>query len=238
MILDDFMKALGQLGDRRFRKVLLLGVGLTIALLAAITVALVLLIGLLFPDSMSLPWIGEIDWLDSVASFAIVGIMLVLSPFLMVPVAVAFQGIFIDEVSEAVEERHYPGLPKAPGATVWEGLSDATSLIIVSIAVNLVALVLALFIGPLAPILFWMVNGYLLGREYFTMAAIRREGLEGAKRLRRKHGTQAWIAGTLMAIPLTIPLVGLVMPVIGAATFTHMYHRVSGGQVTGTGRRS
>lgn len=228
MIFDDFLKALGQLGDRRFRKVLLLGLGLTIALLAAITIALVVMIGVFLPDSMSLPWIGEVNWLDSVASWAIVGIMMVLSPFLMVPVAVAFQGIFLDEVADAVEDRHYPTLPAAGDVTVLDGLRDAASLIAVTIGINIVALILALFIGPLAPILFWMVNGYLLGREYFTMAAMRREGLEGAKRLRRKHGTQAWIAGTLMAVPLTIPLVGLIMPVIGAATFTHMYHRVSG----------
>lgn len=228
MIFDDFIKALGQLGDRRFRKVLWLGLGLTIALLAAITIALVVLIGVFLPDSMSLPWIGEVNWLDSVASWAIVGIMMVLSPFLMVPVAVAFQGIFLDEVADAVEDRHYPTLPSAGDVTVLDGLRDAASLIAVTIAINIVALILALFIGPLAPILFWMVNGYLLGREYFTMAAMRREGLEGAKRLRRKHGTQAWIAGTLMAVPLTIPLVGLIMPLLGAATFTHMYHRVSG----------
>ena len=36
MILDAFLKALGQLGDPRFRAVLLKGVGLTIALLAGV----------------------------------------------------------------------------------------------------------------------------------------------------------------------------------------------------------
>lgn len=228
MILDDFFKALGQLGDRRFRKVLLLGVGLTIALLAAITIALVVLIGVFLPDTMSLPWIGEVNWLDSLASWAIVGIMMVLSPFLMVPVAIAFQGIFLDEVADAVEQKHYPNLAPAGDVSILDGLRDAAGLIAVTIAVNIIALILALFIGPLAPILFWMVNGYLLGREYFHLAAIRREGLQGANRLRKKFGTQAWVAGTLMAVPLTIPLVGLIIPVIGAATFTHMYHRVTG----------
>lgn len=228
MILDDFFKALGQLGDRRFRKVLLLGVGLTIALLAAITIALVVLIGVFLPDTMSLPWVGEVNWLDSLASWAIVGIMMVLSPFLMVPVAVAFQGIFLDEVADAVEQKHYPNLPPADEVSILDGLRDGAGLIAVTIGINIVALILALFIGPLAPILFWMVNGYLLGREFFHLAAIRREGLQGANRLRKKFGTQAWIAGTLMAVPLTIPLVGLIIPVIGAATFTHMYHRVTG----------
>ncbi len=90
------------------------------------------------------------------------------------------------------------------------------------------ALILFFFVGPLAPVLFWAVNGYLLGREFFQMAAMRREGREGATALRSRHAGQIWLAGTLMAVPLSVPLVNLLMPVIGAATFTHMYHRLAG----------
>jgi len=39
---------------------------------------------------------------------------------------------------------------------------------------------------------------------------------------------QIWIAGTLMAAPLSIPLVNLLIPLLGAATFTHMFHRLNG----------
>ena len=31
-----------------------------------------------------------------------------------------------------------------------------------------------------------------------------------------------------MAAPLSIPLVNLLMPVLGAATFTHLFHRLQG----------
>jgi uncharacterized protein involved in cysteine biosynthesis len=91
---------------------------------------------------------------------------------------------------------------------------------------NLLALAVYLFAGPLAPVVFWVVNGYLLGREYFTMVAMRRVGRAGARALRRRHAGEIWLAGTLMAAPLSVPLVNLLIPVLGAATFTHLFHRL------------
>ena len=81
---------------------------------------------------------------------------------------------------------------------------------------------------PLAiPFIFYGLNGFLLGREYFQIAAMRREGRAGAKALRKRHLPEIWMAGVLMALPLTIPLVNLFIPVLGAATFTHLYHRLA-----------
>lgn len=228
MMFSDFAKALAQLTDRRFRRVLLLGVGLTIALLAVATVGFSWLVGFFVPDTVSLPWIGDVSWLDNVASWATVGLMLVLSVVLMVPVAAAFTGIFLDDVAAAVEDRYYPGLPAVGSVPLLDTLRDSTSLILVTVGVNLVALILLFFVGPLAPVLFWVVNGYLLGREFFQMAAMRREGREGATRMRKRHNGQIWVAGTLMAVPLSIPVLNLLIPVLGAATFTHMYHRLAG----------
>ena len=226
-MIGDFLKALGQLPERPFRRVLLLGIGLTIALLAGLTIVLAWVAGLFIPDTVTLFGM-TITWLDSVASWATVVLMLLLSVVLMVPVAAAFTGIFLDDVAKAVEEKHYPGLPEVGHIPVMDTLRDSLSLILVTVGVNLVALVLLFFVGPLAPVLFWAVNGYLLGREFFQMAAMRREGREAAIRLRKRHGAQVWLAGTLMAVPLSVPLVNLLIPVVGAATFTHMYHRLSG----------
>ena len=75
--------------------------------------------------------------------------------------------------------------------------------------------------------LFWGLNGFLLGREYFTLVAMRRLGPAGAKALRSRHAGRVWLAGTLMAIPLSIPLVNLLVPVLGAASFTHLFHRLN-----------
>ncbi|WP_300517370.1 EI24 domain-containing protein [Aliiroseovarius sp.] len=227
-MLGDFFTALGQMGDPRFRRVLLTGLGLTLGLLAAVTVALFWLAGWLVPDTFALPWVGEVGGIDTVASWLMVVLMLVLSVVLMVPVAAAFTGIFLDDVAAAVEDMHYPHLAPIGSVPLSETIRDSIGFFGVVVGVNLVALVLFFFVGPLAPVLFWVVNGYLLGREYFQMAAIRRLGREGANRLRARHSGQIWIAGTLMAVPLSVPLVNLLVPVIGAATFTHLFHRLNG----------
>lgn len=223
----DFAKSLGQLPDPRFRRVLLLGIGLTLALLIGLTVLVTWLVGWLVPDTVSLPWIGDVSWVSGVASWTAVLLMMVLSVVLMVPVATAFTGIFLDDVADAVEDRYYPGLAQVK-VPFFDTVKDTGSSIAVALVVNLVALVLMFFVGPLAPMLFWAVNGFILGRDFFQMAAIRHEGRDGALRLRRKNAGQIWAAGTLLAIPLTVPILNLLMPILGAATFTHMYHRLSG----------
>ena len=228
IILNSFFLALGQLGDPRFRKVLFLGVGLTLALLFGFTVAVVWGAGFFIGDSVTLPWLGTITWINDVASWAMVPLMLVLSVVLMVPVASAITSIFLDEVAQAVEDRHFPNLPPAPSVPISEAVWDTFSFLGVLIAANLLALILYAVFTPLAPFIFWGLNGFLLGREYFTLAAIRRVGREGAGKLRSRHMATIWIAGTLMAVPLSVPLLNLLVPIIGAATFTHIFHGLNG----------
>lgn len=230
MIVSDFLKALAQLTDRRFRRVLWLGIGLSMALLAGMTLLFVGAIEWLVPGDLTLPLIGTIHWVDNALSWATVALMMVFSVFLMVPVASAFTGFFLEDVAQAVEDRHYPGLPEVARITLGETLLDSLSFFGVMLAVNLVALVLYIPAGPLAPVLFWVVNGYLLGREYFQMVAMRRLGRAGAAALRRKYAGRIWLAGTLMAMPLSLPLVNLLIPVLGAATFTHQFHRFQANQ--------
>lgn len=233
MILGDFLRALGQLPDPRFLKVVAMGVALALALLAGVYLLVATLIGWAMPASFTLPWIGEVSWIGSLASWGSLLLMLVLSVFLMVPVASAFSGLFLDEVAAAVEARHYPALPPARPQPTGEALGDSLRFLGVILAANALALVLYLVSGPFAPLVFWAVNGYLLGREYFQMAALRRLDRAGAAALRRRNGGQVFAAGLLMALPLSLPLVNLFVPVLGAATFTHLFHRLNGDRAAG-----
>ena len=224
MILTAFSRALAQAGDRRFLRVLLLGIALTLALLVGIGVAVIWGLNWLLPDTFGLPWIGEVAWVDDVASWGSVALLLVLSVFLMVPVASAFTGLFLEDVAAAVEGRYYPHLPPVPRLPWSDALRDSVGFLGLLVAVNLVALALYFVVGPFAPLLFWAVNGFLLGREYFQLVAMRRLGRQGAIAARKRHRGRIWLAGTLMAAPLSIPLVNLVIPILGAATFTHLFH--------------
>ncbi len=227
MIFSDFLKALGQIDDRRFRAVLLRSLGLTLLLLAGFVYGTSWLLSWLLPDQLSLPWIGEITFLDELGSGLGLGAGLILSVFLMIPVASVFIGFFLEEIAAAVEAKHFPTLPDAPRVPLVETLIDSLRFLAVVVIVNLLALILYLLFAPLAPLIFWAVNGLLLGREYFQLVALRRLGLKEANALRRKNFLGIWFAGTLMAIPLTIPVLGLVVPILGVATFTHQYHRLN-----------
>ena len=225
-MIRDLSLALAQMSDPRFRRVLWRGVGLALLLLAGSSAALLWLLAWALPDTLTLPFAGEVAWLDNLAGWAAVPVVLVLSILLMVPVASAMTSLFLDEVAEAVEDRHYPGLSHVRPQSWGEALRESASAFGVVLLANALALVAYLFLAPLAPLIFIVLNGYLLGREYFQVAALRREGPEGARNMLRANRGQVWLAGCLMAIPLFVPILNLVVPVLGAAAFTHLYHRL------------
>lgn len=229
-IFTAFGLALGQLGDPRFRRVLMIGVGLTLALLVGASAGFVWLINWFAGDSIWLPVLGEVQWLDDLFSWGAAFLLLFLSVFLMIPVASAITSMFLDDVADAVEAVHYPHIPQQPRTPFWEALRDTVNFLGVIVAVNILALILYVIFAPVAIFIFWAVNGLLLGREYYTLAAMRRVGRKRARELRRKNFLTVWAAGTLMAIPLSVPLLNLVVPILGAATFTHLFQMLPQGR--------
>lgn len=224
MILTSFFSAVGQIGDPRFRRVLWLGLFLTVALLFAVYAGFLWLIAFFIGPEATLPLIGDVQWVDDFLRWSSLLVMIVLSSFLMIPVASVITSLFLDDVAQAVEDRHYPHLPDVPRVPFFDGLRDSVNFLGVLIAANVLALILYAFLPPLAVFIFWGMNGFLLGREYFTLAAMRRVGRARAKTLRSQHKGTIWLAGTLMAVPLTFPLINLLIPILGAATFTHIFH--------------
>jgi uncharacterized protein involved in cysteine biosynthesis len=227
-VISDAARALGQLGDPRFRRVLLAGVGLSAALLLGLTILLVWLARWLVGPSVTLPWLGELTWLDEAAGLAVIPVALVGSVFLMVPVASAFTGLFLDRIAAAVEDRHYHGLPPARAVGWGETARETAGFLGLVVGVNALALIAYLVLAPLALFVFWAVNGWLLGREYAQMVAMRRMPRAEAAAWRARHRGRIWATGVLMAVPLSVPVLNLLVPVVGAATFTHLFHRLSG----------
>lgn len=224
LILSAFFRALAQLTDPRFRRVLWIGIGLTVALLVGAYAALLWLVDFLAGPEAYFDVLGRVEWLDDLLSLSSLLFMLVLSVFLMVPVASAITSMFLDDVAQAVEDRHYPALPPVPRVPFFDALRDTLNFLGVILAANILAFALYALLPFAAPFIFFGMNGFLLGREYFTLAAMRRLGRAGARELRKRHGLTIWAAGILMALPLSLPLVNLVIPILGAATFTHIFH--------------
>ena len=228
MIYTAVSLSIGQLTDPRFRSVLFLGVLLAVAVLGAITLGMVTFVAWLFSDPVTLPFMGSVEFVSQVLSWATALLFAILSSFLMMPVASAIMPLFLDRVADAVEDMHYPNLAPASTSSIGDAIRDGVNFLGVLIAANLAALVLYLIFAPAAPFIFWALNGYLLGREYFMLAALRRMPRPEAKALRARHSGVIWAAGTVIAVPLSVPVINLIVPILGVAALTHLFHLTQG----------
>lgn len=233
LVFSSFSKALTQSLDPAFRSVLFKGIGLAIVVLFGLFLAIGQVTSWLLGGVVSLPLIGEVN-LSAAVSIASFFMALALSVFLMVPVASLMSSFFIEDVAEAVDRKHYPHLPDAQKVPFSQALSDTLGFFGVILFANLCALILYIFFAPFAPFIFWSLNGYLLGREYFQMVAARRIGRPAAKQMWRQNIGTLWFAGICMAAPLSIPLANLFVPILAAATFTHLFNQLSAHPFGGT----
>ena len=226
MILSDFLKSVAQFDDPKFRRVLWRGMGLTIVLLIAACLLVNFGINQLLSSAWAANLIGDQSWLGALINIGGVLFTIALSIWLMVPVTSAIIALYLDEVAQAVEARHYPHLPKQTATKLQDQILVGIRFLGILLLANVGALILSMIVPLLAPFVFWATNGYLMGREYFQMAAMRRMPRAQAQELFQRHQGSIWTAGILIAIPMSIPLVGLFIPILGAATFTHQFERL------------
>ncbi|MGE5538724.1 MAG: EI24 domain-containing protein [Gemmatimonas sp.] len=217
-MLSHLYTAFAQAHDPAFRRVIVRGAVAAIALFVALVGAAAWAL-----QYLALTGIG---WLDS-AIAAIGGIAAVIVAGLLFPGAmVAVQGIFLDDAAEAVERRHYPDdLGRAPpvAAAAW----GSVRLALVTVLLNLLALPIYLFFPAVNVALFYSLNGYLLGREYFELVALRHMPLGAARDLRRRHRAATFVAGVVIAFLFSIPMVGLFLPAFAAAFMVHVYEGIA-----------
>ncbi len=220
-------RALGQLGDPRLMAPLLgafLAVVLLTAPFAALFVGLAWLIELVTPAQIALPGVGSMAFLgvftEGLASRAGWGFF----TWVTAPLVLATVGLFLERIVEAVERRHYPELGPPRRQGVGEAVLTSLRLLWLTALVSLAAFLVSLVVSWLSPVVFLAANGWLIAREYFETVALRRLSPAQAAALARAEWGTLWAMGALVALGLTVPLVNLIAPVIGAAAFTHLFH--------------
>jgi len=225
-MIQAYMMSIAQLRDPRFRKLLWIGIALSVALLFMIYAFVLLLVQLLVPGALHLPITGQVQGLGSLFSFGSILYLIGLSVFLMVPVASIFTGLYLNDVADAVEDEHYRGLEPRNSVPFRESAKDALRYFGLLTALNVLGMGVFAISNGWGLILLWLVNGFLLSREYFTMIARRRHDPEAARELQKRHMIWLWLPGIVLAAGLSVPVLNLAMPLVGAAVFTHMYHRL------------
>jgi CysZ protein len=206
-------RALGQLFDPR--------------ILALLGVSVVLSIGCFLAAWFGVDWLLTAGLGDYVASnwflHSLGGLATLLLAWFLFPLVMsAFVLLFLERVARIVEARHYPDLPPAPGLPLLPAIGSSLQFFATVLAAN--ALLLLLLFFPVAyPVGYLVVNGWLLGREYFELVALRRISPAAAKTMRDRRGSELLLTGIGLTFLLTLPVVNLVIPILATATLVHRF---------------
>lgn len=218
-MLSSAAAALRQMFDRKFQGVLWLGVGATFALFVALLIALRFVVT--FVPTFGLSWME--DAVAIISSFALAIAFI----FMGAPIAQAFASIFLDRVADAVERKHYPDVKQGDGASTWGLIIAGLTFAAVSAALNLLAFPLQIVSFGIGSVVVLFINGYLTGRTFFELAALRHMPTRQARALRRSHRVRLFLGGALISLLAMIPILNFFVPLFGAAMMTHEYNKLS-----------
>lgn len=208
------LKAAKQCFSKPFLGTLFKAFLVTLVLLAGLSWLLIWLAHFL----PSMPWL----WLNEVLSILVTAGAVLAALLLLGPVAMIVIGIFLDEIATQVDKRYYGDAGPPRPVPLGENLKAALGLAGFAVLLNLIALPLYIFLPGFNLLLYFVLNGSLIGREYYLLVAARRLTPEGQRSLRRQHGVSIFVAGCLIAVLLLVPGVNFVSPLFGTALFVHL----------------
>jgi uncharacterized protein involved in cysteine biosynthesis len=232
-MLDAAVKALSQILSPPMRTILWRSIGLALVLITVLAIGLQRLLswfaeyGEAWGEAMLGPGfhtpLNILAWVISIAA----GLGVVLGGiFLMPAITSLVASVFVDDVADHVEREHYPaerpGTALPLGVAIPEGVKTA----LLTILVYLIALPF-FFVGA-GLIAFFIATAWLLGREYFELAAMRFRSPAEAKAMRKENAATVFTAGLIIAAFVSIPIVNLATPLFGMAFMVHMHKRLSG----------
>ena len=233
-MLDAAVKALSQMMSPPMRSILWRSIGLALVLIIVLAIGLqrllswfatygeVWLEGLLGPG-----WHSSLEVLAWIISIAAGFGVVFGSVFLMPAITSLVASFFVDDVADIVEREYYPaerpGMALPFNRAILEGIKTA----LLTILVYLAALPLV-FLAGAGFLIFFLAAAWLLGREYFELAAMRFRSPEDAKAMRRDNAATIFTAGLFIAAFVSIPVVNLATPIFGMAFMVHMHKRLSG----------
>jgi CysZ protein len=224
MLVSAAFAAWRQVFSPPFRRILWRSIALTVLLLGLVWFGLTRLFSYWLKGH---PLSTDYPVLDSLAFFLAGAGLFVALAYILPAVSALVAGYFLDEAAEVVERTDFPhdlpGRPLPAGQAFLYGLRFAG----LSLVVNLIALIL-FFVPVVNLAAFFAANAYLLGREYFELAALRFRPPEEAAAMRVAHRPTVLMAGAMMAGLVVVPVLNLLTPLFGIALMVHVHKRLSG----------
>ena len=215
------IKTLGTLSDAAVRRLFWFGVLGALA----IQILLALVLGYLIARLrvMGVDWGAWSDWAEWGVDL-LSGAALVFLVWITFPGTVGIvTGFLLERVADRTEARHYPGLSPAREQGLAEALRLAVNFALVGIGLNLLALPVYFLLPVINVFVFYALNGYLLGREYFELVALRRLDEASVRALRRAYQGSIFLSGAAIAFLMTVPLLNLAAPVVATVYMVHLF---------------
>jgi CysZ protein len=228
MILEAARASAGHLFSAPFRGVFFKTLGLTLLALIAAWFGLK---GLF--EWLAMPWLDALipglpDWAGwlGIMTAIVAGIGLALALGLLIaPVTAIVAGFFLDDVARLVERTDFPGDPSGHAVPALRSIVLSLKFFGVVIVGNLLALLLLLVPGVNIGA-FFIVNGYLIGREFFEFAAMRFLPEVEAKARRRRNAGTVFLGGLVIAAFMAVPVLNLLSPLFACAMMVHLHKSV------------
>jgi CysZ protein len=209
------LRAISALAEPAMRRVVALSLALAILTFAALGLAVAaVLYHTTFFDWRPLNWL--VDLLGGLA-------VLALSWFFFPAVVTLIMGFYLERVAAAVEAFDYPGRGPPRRQPLGEMLAVMMRLTGLTLVLNLLALPVYLLVPGINLVLFFVLNGYLFGRGYFEVVALRRLDAGEARAVRSRFAGRVFLGGVAIAGLFALPLVNLVAPVIATAFMLHIF---------------
>jgi len=196
-------------------------------LLWVLVLSVLLFAGLIVGLEYAIVHLPVAAWLKTVLEVAAPIAVLIMVFALGAPVAALVGSLFLDRIAAKVDARFYPADPKAPGAPWIGGTGERIKLVLLAVLINGAALALDAEIPLVPEVVALFLNGWLLGREFFELAALRHLSRPQSDALRRRHAGKIYGGGLLIALLTAIPGIDLIAPFFGAALMAHLFKRVS-----------
>ncbi len=208
-------KALGMIFEPAFLGVVLKSFLLTLLLFGLLFVAVQY--GLQHLPPLHWHWLNvAIDW---IGSFLVLGALF----FLGVPVAAIFASLYLDRIARKVEEKFYPADAHTAGAPFLTYLFVGLRLVALIILLTLALVPVDIMVPGIGSLASWVTSGWLLGREFFELAAMRHLSRAETDNMRKRHGAGILGAGLVIALLSEIPVVNFIAPLFGAAFMVHVF---------------
>jgi CysZ protein len=233
-MLDAAVKALSQILSPPMRSILWRSIGLALALIAVLAIGLQRLLSWFatYGEGWVEATLGPnfhtplhlLAWVVSITA----GLGIVLGGiFLMPAVTSAIAGFFVDDIGELVEREYYPA--EQPGLALPLSLAmiEGIKIAVLTILVYLIALPFV-FVAGAGFLVFFIATAWLLGKQYFELAAMRFRPPAEAKLMRKDNAATVFAAGVLIAAFVSIPIANLATPLFGMALMVHIHKRLSG----------